>query len=175
MDRSGVLLRRGAHVKKSSLKACLYLETTVPSYLTARPSRDLIRASHQQITREWWESRRADFEVFISQLVLDEASAGDPSAARDRLAALKDLPQLDITNDVAVLAEALVTSLALPAKASTDAAHIALAAVHAMHFLLTWNCTHIANAEMTVAIARVCQEQGFTAPVICTPEELMGR
>jgi predicted nucleic acid-binding protein len=160
--------------KNSLLKARLYLETTVPSYLTAWPSRDLIRASHQQITREWWESRRADFEVFISQLVLDEAAAGDPAAARERLAALKDLPQLDITDDVAALAGALVEALALPAKASTDAAHIALAAVHGMHFLLTWNCTHIANAEMAVAIAKVCQEHGFTAPVICTPEELMG-
>jgi len=156
------------------LKARLYLETTVPSYLTARSSRDLIRASHQQITREWWEIRRADFEIFISQLVLDEAAAGDPAAARERLAVLKDLPQLDITDDVAALAEALVASLALPAKASTDAAHIALAAVHGMHFLLTWNCTHIANAEMAVSIARVCQERGWTAPVICTPEELMG-
>lgn len=88
---------------------------------------------------------------------------------------MKDLPQLDITDDVAALAEALVASLALPAKASTDAAHIALAAVHGMHFLLTWNCTHIANAEMAVAIATVCREHGFTVPVICTPEVLMGK
>ena len=99
-----VLLPGVGRVKNSPLKARLYLETTVPSYLTAWPSRDLIRAGHQQITREWWESRRADFEVFISQLVLDEASAGDPAAARERLAALKDLPQLDITDDVVVLA-----------------------------------------------------------------------
>jgi hypothetical protein len=159
------LLRQSSRrVKNSLLKARLYLETTVPSYLTAWLSRDLIRASHQQITHEWWESRRTDFEVFISQLVPDEVAAGDPAAARERLAALKDLPQLDITEDVA-----------LPAKASTDAAHIALAAVHGMHFLLTWNCTHIANAEMAVAIAKVCQDHEFTAPVICTPEELMGK
>lgn len=112
--------------------------------------------------------------MFISQLVVDEAGAGDPAAACERLAVLKDLPQLDITDDVAELAGALIASLALPAKASTDAAHIALAAVHGMHFLLTWNCTHIANAEMSVAIGNVCREHGFTAPVICTPEELMG-
>ncbi|MBM3884086.1 MAG: type II toxin-antitoxin system VapC family toxin [Verrucomicrobia bacterium] len=157
------------------MKARLYLETTVPSYLTAWPSRDLIRASHQQITREWWENRRADFQVFISQLVLDEAAAGDPVAARERLTALKELPQLDINDDVAALAEALVAALALPAKAGTDAAHIALAAVHGMHFLLTWNCAHIANAEMSATIGSVCRDHGFTAPVICTPEELMGR
>ena len=156
------------------LKARLYLETTVPSYLTAWPSRDLIRASHQQITREWWQSRRADFEVFISQLVLDEAAAGDPTAARERLAVLAGFPLLDLTEEVISLATDLVASLTLPAKASTDAAHIALAAIHRMDFLLTWNCTHIANAEMAIVIQGVCRENGFTAPVICTPEELMG-
>ena len=161
-------------VKHVVLKARLYLETTVPSYLTAWPSRDLIRASHQQVTREWWERRRSEFDVHISQLVLDEAAAGDPAAARERLAVLAGLPLPDLTAEVASLATALVASLALPAKATTDAAHIALAAVHGMHFLLTWNCTHIANAEMAVAIASVCREHGFTAPVICTPEELMG-
>jgi hypothetical protein len=158
----------------AAVKARLYLETTVPSYLTARPSRDLIRASHQQITREWWERRRDDFEVFISQLVLDEAAAGDSVAASERLAVLADLPLLDLTEEVGSLAAALVASLALPAKAATDAAHIAVAAVHRMHFLVTWNCTHIANAEMATAIQGVCLDHGFTAPVICTPEELMG-
>ena len=156
------------------MKARLYLETTVPSYLTAWPSRDLIRASHQQLTREWWARRREDFEVFISQLVLDEAAAGDPVAASERLVVLTDLPLLDLTEEVSSLAAALVASLALPAKAATDAAHIAVAAVHGMHFLVTWNCAHIANAEMATAIQDVCRQHGFIAPVICTPEELMG-
>ncbi len=157
------------------LKPRLYLETTVPSYLTAWPSRDLIRAGHQQITREWWTHRREHFGVFISQLVLDEVAAGDPAAARDRLLALADFPLLDLTEEVGVLAKALVDSLRLPAKATTDAAHIALGAVHGVHFLLTWNCTHIANAEMATAIEGCCREHGLVAPVICTPEELMGR
>ncbi len=156
------------------MKARLYLETTVPSYLTAWPSRDLIRASHQQLTREWWARRREDFEVFISQLVLDEAAAGDPLAASERLVVLADLPLLDLTEEVSSLAAALVASLALPAKAATDAAHITVAAVHGMHFLVTWNCAHIANAEMATAIQDVCRQHGFIAPVICTPEELMG-
>ena len=156
------------------MKPKLYLETTVPSYLTAWPSRDLIRAGHQQITREWWQTRRDNFDIYISQFVLDEAGAGDTEAARERLAALQDFPLLDITDEVGGLAAALIASLALPAKAATDAAHIALAAVHGMHFLLTWNCTHIANAEMAVAIDGVCRERGFSCPVICTPEELMG-
>ena len=146
------------------MKARLYLETTVPSYLTSWPSRDLIRAGHQQITREWWQTRRSFFDVYISQLVLDEAGAGDGIAAAERLECMKDLPLLDINDDVTSLAATLVASLALPAKASTDAAHIALAAVHGMHFLMTWNCTHIANAEMAVAIERVCRASGFQLP-----------
>ena len=157
------------------VKPRLYLKTTVPSYLTAWPSRDLIRAGHQQITREWWAHRRSDFEIFVSQLVIDEAGAGDAVAARERLAVLADVALLDLTGEVDALASALVTSLALPAKAATDAAHIALAAVHGMHFLLTWNCAHIANAEMAVAIESGCRDHGFVAPVICTPEELMGQ
>jgi predicted nucleic acid-binding protein len=152
----------------------LYLETTVPSYLTAWPSRDLIRAGHQQITKEWWQKRRAAFDIYISQFVLDEAAAGDTEAARERLVALQELPLLDLTDEVIELAGALKSSLALPEKAVTDAAHIAISAVHGMHFLLTWNCTHIANAEMFVDIEKVCQERGFSCPVICTPEELMG-
>jgi predicted nucleic acid-binding protein len=130
------------------MKPKLYLETTVPRYLTAWPSRDLIRAGHQQITREWWQSRRADFEIYISQLVLDEASAGDTQAVRDRLALLQKLPLLDLTQEVTDLAADLKSELALPPRAVTDAAHIAIAAVHGIDFLLTWNCTHIANAEM---------------------------
>ena len=157
------------------MKPKLYLETTVPSYLTAWPSRDLIRAGHQQLTREWWERRRAGFDVYISQFVLDEAGTGDPEAARGRLAALQGLPLLDLTDEVVELAEALRASLALPAGAVTDALHIATAAVHGMHFLLTWNCAHIANAEMFAAIEAVCRERGFACPVICTPEELMGQ
>ncbi len=156
------------------MKPKLYLETTVPSYLTAWPSRDLIRAGHQQLTKEWWQTRRAGFDIYISQFVLDEAAAGDAEAARERLAALQGLPILDLSEEVVDLARALNVSLALPEKAVTDAAHIATAAVHGMHFLLTWNCAHIANAEMFVAIEKACQEHGFSCPVICTPEELMG-
>jgi hypothetical protein len=112
--------------------------------------------------------------LYISQFVLDEAAAGDPQASGERMAALQGLPLLDLTDEVVNLAGTLKTSLALPEKAVTDAAHIAIAAVHGMHFLLTWNCAHIANAEMFVAIGEACQERGFSCPVICTPEELMG-
>lgn len=156
------------------MKSKLYLETTIPSYLAARPSRDLIRAGHQQLTREWWENRRNAFDIFISQFVLDEATAGDAQAAQARLDVLKGLPLLDITEEVGGLAAELMKALALPKRAATDAIHISLAAVHQMHFLLTWNCAHIANAEMAVVIESVCGRHGLSCPVICTPEELMG-
>jgi len=106
--------------------------------------------------------------------VLGEAGAGDVEAARERVAVLQGIPILDATDAVTELASSLTKSLALPEKAVSDAIHIAMAAVHEMHFLLTWNCTHIANAEMSGAIEAACEEARFTCPVICTPEELMG-
>jgi len=152
----------------------VYLETTIPSYLTSRPSRDLIIAAHQQITREWWEKKGRSFQLYISQLVIDEAGEGDPVAARARLSVIQDLPLLDITPEVSVLASVILTSGRLPRNAATDAAHIAIAAVHGMDFLITWNCMHIANAAITKPLALTCREQGFECPVICTPEELLG-
>ena len=156
------------------MKPRLYLETTIPSYLTSRPSRDLIIAGHQQVTREWWEKRRITFQLYISQLVLDEASAGDTAAALERLKALQDLPLLDITPEVTELASHILASGKVPRKAATDAAHIAISAVHGMDFLVTWNCVHIANATNAKALALICRANGCECPVICTPEELMG-
>ena len=156
------------------MKSRLYLETTIPSYLTSRPSRDLIIAGHQQITREWWETRRDNFQLFISQLVVDEAGAGDPEAARKRLKVLQGLSLLDITPEVAELASNILASGKIPRKAAADAAHIAIAAVQGMDFLVTWNCVHIANAAIAKALASICREHGFECPAICTPEELMG-
>ena len=156
------------------MKPRVYLETTIPSYLTSRPSRDLIIAGHQQITREWWEEQRSDFELYISQLVIDEASAGDPTAAHERLNVLYGLPLLDLTPEVSELATDILASGKIPRKAATDAAHIAIASVHSIDFLLTWNCVHIANAVNAKALALICRSKGWECPVICTPEELMG-
>jgi hypothetical protein len=152
----------------------VYLETTIPSYLSARPTRDLIRAAHQKVTKDWWRNRRAFFDVYVSQLVHDEARAGDSEAAERRLRVIKGLPLLDITPEVVSLTRSLNQALKLPARAEADAAHIAISAVHSMEFLLTWNCVHIANAEMFDIISATCNSHGFTSPVICTPHELMG-
>lgn len=154
--------------------AKVYLETSFVSYLAAWPSRDLIVAGHQQISHEWWRRRRAAFEQFISQRVIDEAIAGDQEAAQRRLTFLEGLPLLDLNVEVVRLAEELVAQGAFPEAASADAVHVAVATVHAMDFLLTWNCRHIANAENVRTATGICSARGFQIPCICTPEELMG-
>jgi predicted nucleic acid-binding protein len=153
------------------MKPSVYVETTIPSYLTAWPSRDLVRAAHQQITREWW-ARRNGFNLYSSRLVVQECEAGDPVAAADRLAALAGIPLLEQETDVADLARALLRDVPRPAKAAADALHIATAAAHGMQYLLTWNCTHIANVALRPGIEAVCRAAGLEPPLICTPEEL---
>ncbi|MBI5215188.1 MAG: type II toxin-antitoxin system VapC family toxin [Ignavibacteriae bacterium] len=161
---------------KSSMatKQKLYLETTIPSYLTSTPSRDLVVAAHQQITREWWEKRREHFDIYISELVLEEAKAGDETAAAKRLDVLKLFPLLEVTNEVNELAKELLITRTIPQKAARDAAHIAYATIHHMNFLMTWNCVHIANAVIIQSVAKICRRYGYELPFICTPEELLG-
>jgi hypothetical protein len=152
----------------------VYIETSIVSYLAAFPSRDLVTAAHQQITHLWWQERRPELLIFASQVVLDESAAGDPEMAGKRMDILKDVPLLEVTPEVAELAAALITRLPLPARAGADAVHIAVAAYHGVDFLLTWNCSHIANAVLRPRIEKICSEQGYLAPVLCTPEELVG-
>jgi hypothetical protein len=155
------------------MKAKLYLESTIPSYYVARPSRDVIRAGQQKLTRDWWASRLKDFEVFVSDTVFDEVSAGETVMAKKRIELLQPFTLLATNDKVIELADALIRGGPLPKKAARDAAHIALSAVHGMHFLLTWNCTHIANAQMFAKIRQICEAHGFDCPVICTPVELL--
>ena len=152
----------------------VYIETTVVSYLTARPNRDVVIAGHQQITHEWWDTSRANYELCVSQLVLDEAGAGDVQAAQERLLVLQPMLVLETTAEAVELAKELLQAGALPVKAADDALHIAVAATKAIPFLLTWNCRHLANAVMRPVIETVCKAKGFKAPIICTPEELLG-
>jgi len=150
------------------------METTIPSYLTARASRDIVQAARQQLTREWWDSERHSYVLCISQIVLDEAAAGDEDAAQRRMAVLADLPLLDLTLDIDELAEKIMASGLLPESASRDAVHIAVACVHNVDFLLTWNCRHIANATKLRDLQHIIVDAGYEMPVICTPEELIG-
>ena len=151
----------------------LYLETTIPSYLTARRSRDLRLAAHQEVTEEWWSEHRHTYDLYISDFVLDEAGEGDPAFASARLATLAGISVLDVTEEVDDLAARLLAGGLIPAKAAQDAFHVAVSAVHGMDFLLTWNCTHIHNVNIVRRIERICADAGFVCPVICSPDELL--
>lgn len=152
----------------------VYLETTFISYLVSRPSRDVIVAAHQQTSHEWWDTRRSHFECNVSQVVIDEASAGDPLEIRKRLDIIRHLPVLEVTKSAETLAQAIIASGVIPPRAVRDAAHIAVAAVHSIDYLLTWNCRHLANAQIMRKIEEVCDRLSERMPLICTPEELMG-
>lgn len=155
------------------MKPKVYIETTIPSYLAARSSRDLVIAGNQELTHEWWIEQKESFELYISQFVLDEAAFGDEDAARRRLAILDGINELKVTDEAVRLTEKLLKEGVVPQKAATDAAHIAVAAVNGMDFLLTWNCKHIANARMLKKIYSVCEAEGYVCPLVCTPAELM--
>lgn len=152
----------------------VYLETSVVSYLAARPARDVVVLAHQQLTREWWELRRNAFELYTSEVVVAESERGDPEAARARREILRQTNQLSASEAAEQLVPLLLSATGLPVKALADMAHIALATVHGMQYLLTWNCKHIANASVQRVVVKTCQQHGFEPPVICTPEELMG-
>lgn len=126
-----------------AVKPRVYLETTFISYLAARPSRDLIQAAHQQVTREWWDKHSADFDLFVSPMVIQESSVGDPDAAQRRLEVIHSLPSLDLTDQARTLARILLEENAIPQMSAEDAVHVALAAVHGMDYLLTWNLKHL--------------------------------
>lgn len=151
----------------------VYVETTIPSYLTAWASRDIVRLAEQQLTRDWWADHRLDYNLVVSQFVLDECAAGDPQAAADRLAAIAVIPLIDVTGEGVALARELVAGMRLPPRAEEDANHVAVAAVHAVDYLLTWNCTHLANPALRRRVDRICQGRGFRPPVICTPREFL--
>lgn len=155
------------------MKPKVYIETTVLSYLTSRPSRDLRVAAHQQSTQDWWRDRRDAFDLYASQLVVQEASRGDEEAARSRTEKLEETQLLGATDEALWLAETIVQRSLIPQKVAEDAAHIAIATTNGMDYLLTWNLKHIANAVIRSKVEALCRTEGYAPPVICTPEELM--
>jgi hypothetical protein len=154
--------------------ARVYIETSVISYLTARPSNNLIAAAWQKETIDWWETQRERFDLYISEVVIEEAGRGDDLAASRRLQALEDIEVLQLDTASVELSKALIDESAIPRKALDDALHVAVAAVNGMDFLLTWNCRHIDNAEMKPKIRKIIENQGYQCPEIATPIELMG-
>jgi predicted nucleic acid-binding protein len=155
------------------VKPKVYLETSFIGYLTAWPARDIVVLAHQQLTREWWETRRSAFELFTSEIVTAEAERGDAAAVRARQEVVAATQRLSASPAAEALVPKLLKATGLPAKVFADMAHVALATVHGMQYLLTWNCRHIANATILRTVAKTCRDLGYEPPVICTPEELM--
>ena len=154
-------------------KQSVYIETTVVSYFTARLSRDLIVAAHQQVTAEWWEKSLPLLDPFVSPLVLEEASKGDEAAAKLRLKKIAGFSVLEITDEVRDLAELYFKKIPIPDKARGDAYHLAASTYHGMDFLVSWNFAHILNARVRSSIYEINTIREISTPIICTPEELM--
>jgi hypothetical protein len=152
----------------------VYIETSILGYLTARPSRDLVVAANIEITREWWDKRSSDFQLYSSQAVIKETSQGDTAIATQHLKIVRNLALIDLNQSVLDLAEQFLERSSLPAKADVDAIHIAAATVHGMDYLLTWNCKHIANAQIQRKLAEISLDFGYELPILCTPYELLG-
>ena len=133
------------------MKTSVYIESSVISYLTARPS---------------------NFTIFVSTLVEEEISRGNPEAAQRRLEVSEKIPNLSISSDAKEIAEVLISTGAVPSNSEEDALHIGIATAHGMHFLLTWNFKHINNAETKSVINKTIEDLGYIAPILCSPEEL---
>ena len=152
----------------------IYMESTIPSYVVARPARDLLQAARQQLTRDWWDFKRNKHELFTSQVVLDEIAGGEPAMAQQRLAVMAGIALLSSIDEVETLTQRILDSALLPPDADRDAAHIAFATAHEMDILLSWNCRHIANAAIQSRLRHLVEEFGLTLPVLCTLDELSG-
>ena len=152
----------------------IYVESTIPSYVVPRPARDLLQAARQQLTRDWWDLQREQHELFTSQVVLDEITGGEAAMARQRLAVMAGITLLRSTDEAETLTQRILDSGLLPTDTDRDAAHIALATVHAMDVLLSWNCRHIANAAIQARLRELAAKLDLKLPVLCTLDELTG-
>jgi len=151
----------------------IYIETSIISFLRARASSHIVSAARQLLTQRWWSEERHRYQLVVSQYVLAEASQGNPALAAERLAALEGIPVIDVPDAIPTLADELLLEAVLPAAARLDALHICTAAYHRLDYLLTWNCTHIANARILPQIRRALVAKGYELPLVCTPEEMV--
>ena len=160
-------------LKYVTIKPRVYLEPTVISHLVARPSSDAILASWQRASQQLWEDYADRFKFVISRIVHAEIQRGDPTAAQQRLETVSVLRILDTFPEADILAQRLLNAGAVPRNSLTDAQHIAIATVHGVEYLVSWNHKHIVNENKREHINQVCQEAGFQPITICTPIELM--
>jgi hypothetical protein len=156
------------------MKPRVYVETSVVSYLVGWLNQQSILVAHnQEFTREWWSSRRHEYELFSSAVAVSEARKGEQPLASERLKFLAATTLLDVTDEATGLAHELLRRTRIPAKADVDALHVAVAAIHGMDYLISWNCKHIVNANILPQVYAVCRAGGYEPPLICTPQELM--
>ena len=155
-----------------NVKPKLYIETSIVSYITSRPSRDVVINANQQLAQEWWENHHR-FDLFVSELVINEVSKGDVLMAQKRLDLIQDIPLIDFNDEAKDLAKEILRQNILPPKATLDVFHIAISVVHEIDFLLTLNCKHIANAFIFRRIEKICSEFGYETPIVCTPQEIL--
>jgi predicted nucleic acid-binding protein len=155
------------------MKKRVYIETTVVSYLTAKPSRDIMVVGHQEATRELWPELSTKYETYVSALVYEEARRGDPDQARVRLAVIKPFPMLDIDEEARTLAEKIIAKRGIPAEYPEDALHIAVAAVNGIEVVITWNIGHLNNPFTRKMVRQIVEGEGYGCPEICSPEELL--
>lgn len=160
-------------IKEEKEKESVYIETTLVSYYTSNLSRDIIILAHQEVTKDWWPMAIRRYNIFISEIVIEEASLGDPEASKRRLEEIKDFPHLELNEKVEEMAQIYVERLNIPEKSIRDAIHLAVACVHNIDYLVTWNCRHIANGEVIKKLMKINEPLGVHTPIICTPEELM--
>ena len=160
--------------KRKKMTKSVYVDTSVVSYLTARPARDMVTAVRQVETIEWWAVQSSHFELFSSDVAINEARQGDVDAANRRIEVLHEMTILVFTRDASDLARALLAGGAVPENAEDDARHIAVAAVNNIDYILTWNFAHMANTVTVPVIGEVCEQQGYNTPIITTPNQLKG-
>lgn len=154
------------------MKEKVYLDSTIPSYIIAKPSRDIIILGRQELSREWWESAKDHYELYISEIVLLEIETGDPDYSSRRKDLLKDITLLENNSEIETLTEQYIRHFNFPDKLYRDMYHIAFAVYYKIDYLLTWNFAHLANAHLRTQLHRFNQKAGLNVPEICSPEEL---
>ena len=126
-----------------------------------------------EFTRRWWDDEGKDHDLVTSDVVVFELERPNHPLKEDKLALVRSLRSLQITPEVAQLAEEYIAALAMPARPGADALHLALASVHLCDILLTWNCEHLANPNKVSQLSSITRLMGFSLPRIVTPETLL--
>ena len=155
------------------MKRRIYIETTVVSYFTARPSRDLLVAGNQEATRQFWSSLATVYDTYVSALVYEEAARGNTREAAKRLDAIRPFRMLDIDDETRILAEKIVTGKGIPHEYPEDALHIAVAAINGVSVVVTWNFAHLSNPFTRMKVRQIVEDEGYVCPEICSPAELL--